>query len=236
MAQANALTYDLNYRQGYFPFALTFTSSDANGFTKDQIKQIKDWHIHHSDQCLLSQEKHDSGLPHFHSYVTVANKQPAGLTRKLKTLYKAMDIEWSHNVVCVKTATNPAGWFAYCLKDLDKDQPPLLVKGFQLSWIKTQALQSIKEREHAQKGRNPADPFLLSSKNVVRLCLEFSDKKGLPISDQHTFALLCAAMMEDNYNFDRIKWDNLYCQLRCKQGSHTSAVSMIMGKLHFIDD
>jgi len=236
MAQAPALTYDLNYRHGYYPFAVTLTSSDANGFTKGQVQMIKQWHVHNTDQCLLSQENHDSGLPHFHSYVTVSNKKAQGLTCKFKTLYKAMDIAWSHNAVCVKTAANPAGWMGYCLKGLKDDAIPLLVKGFKLTWLKEQAMQSIKEREHKRKGRSPDDPFLVGSKNAVRLCLEFADKKGLPVSCKHTFALLVAAMMEDNYNFDRIRFEQLYCQLRCKQGSHTSAVSMIMGKLQFIDD
>ncbi len=233
---AAGLTFDLNYRHGFYPFAVTLTSTDPSGFSKDQQKQIKAWHIDNTDQCLLSRELHGSGFPHYHSYVTVRNKQPAGLTRKLKTLYKTMNMDWSHNAVVVKTATDPAGWMGYCLKDLKSDERPLMLKGYKLSWIKDQAMQSMKQREHKRKGRSADDPFVLCSKNAVRLCLEFADKKGLPVSSQHTFALLCAAMMEDNYNFDRIRYEQLYCQLRCKQGNHTSAVSMIMGKLQFIDD
>lgn len=236
MPPAVGLTYDLNHRHGYYPFAVTLTASCREGFSKDQEKAIKEWHLHNTDQCLVSRELHGSGHPHYHSYVTVKNKQAQGLTRKLKTLYKHMEMPWSHNAVVVKTATDPAGWMGYCIKDLKADEPPLLTKGFKLCWIKEQAMQSIKSREHKRKGRTADDPFILGSKNAVRICLEFADKKGLPVSSQHTFALLCANMMEDNYNFDRVRFEQLYCQLRCKQGSHTSAVSMIMGKLQFIDD
>lgn len=230
------LTYDLHHRHGYHPFAVTLTSPDADGFSKAQERAIKDWHINNSDQCLLSRELHGSGLPHFHSYVTVKNKQPAGLTRKLKTLYKQMDMPWSHNAVKVVTAYEPSGWYGYCWKDLAEDERPLLIKGFALSWIKSEALAAIKVREEKRKGRNPDDPFILGSKNVVRIMLEFAKKKSAPVVDKQTYAQLVALMMEDNYSFDRIRHEQIYCQLRCREGSHSAAISMVLGKLNFIDD
>lgn len=230
------VTYDLHYREGFYPFAVTLTAPDADGFSKDQQSAIKQWHIHNTDQCVLSRESHTSGLPHYHSYVTVKNKQPAGLTRKFKTLYSQMGMPWSHNAVKVKTCTHPSGWYNYIIKDLPEDANPLLTKGFQVSWIREQALSSLKESEYKRKGRCKDDPFILGSKNAVRICLEFASRKGMPIDSKHTYALVTAAMMQDNYSFDRIRHKNLYPAIRCRQGSYTAQVSHVMGELFHIDD
>lgn len=233
---AVGLTHDLHHRVGYYSFAVTLTAPDQDGFSKDQEKMIKEWHKHNSDQCVLSRESHASGLPHYHSYLTCKNKQPAGLTRKLKTLYKTMDMPWSHNAVKVKTCTHPGGWYHYILKDLSADQNPLLTKGFKLSFIRDEALKSLKQREHKRKGRSEDDPFLLGSKNSVRIMLEFAKRKAMPINCKHTFALVCHAMAQDNYSFDRIRLKNLYCQLRSRQGDSHAMVSWVLGGLNFLDD
>ena len=215
---------------GCYKYFLTLTC--PIDFTDDQERHIVHWHRANSEKTLLVRELHRDGRPHYHSVIHVlAPKQTASVTRKLEVLYKKMDIEWTHNAVCVKKLTCPIGMFWYIIKDLH-GEPPLLIIGWQMSWIKDQCKANVKLTPNKLLSK---EVLMLRDSSSVARVIKWAEVSGYPLTDKPSFINVVTAMQSEGYQFEKIKPKWLYVQVMAMCGHMAPARSMWENELFALE-
>ncbi len=207
---------------GLFYFCLTLTSADD--FTADQQDMIIDWHRKHAEYCLLVREYHADGRKHYHSLLAVKKPKNAnGVTRKLETLWKRLNLPWTKGVsVNVKKMTHMTGQFHYLLKD-QAGLKPLLLVGWAYSWIKEQCVNNIKSIPlKLLKG----EVYMVQKNTSVELVLKFASASGATVTCKDSFIELMVEMQAKGYQFDNVRKASLYTNVMARLGNLQQARSV----------
>ncbi len=214
-----------------FGYMLIFTS--ANDFNEAQEDQIVQWHRRRCENALLVRELHTDGRKHYHSTILVLKpKTSGGVSRQLATLYKSMGIDVVARVTYqVKSTSDQIGSFHYLLKD-QADREPLLIMGWQLTWIKAQCVSNVKKIPRKMLMQ---DRVVLNAANAIPYCLKFAEAAGVGITGKESFKTLVRLMVKDGYSFDKCNLPWLYAQLMCIAGDDRVLDQHIDGLLQFLD-
>jgi len=207
----------------------TFTATTSSpGFDDAQIQEICDWARRASDSCMIVEET--TTHRHLHGVFRVSQKSTTQVTRKFKTLYAKMELQWVAGVsVKVKKTTELIGWFHYMLKD--QTGPPLVLTGWQMSWIQEQCLAAVKKipRKILEK-----DQVVLSTRTAVPLIIAFASANVMPLCDKHSFIEVVLAMESDKYNFQNLKKKAVFCETMSRMGQLQFSRSMWEQELDFL--
>ncbi len=215
---AKPTSIDTNILSDLFYYCLTLTSAD--NFSDDQEAGIVDWHRKRAEFCLLVREYHKDGRRHYHSLLAVKSPKSAGaVTKNLTRLWGSLKLNYTPNSVKVKRMSNMAGQFHYCLKELKGDNPLLLI-GWQYTWIKDLCKKNLKNIPHKLlKG----ETYMVQKNTFVELVLKFASASGIRITCKETFIDVCIDMQEQGYQFDNIKkkdlLTNVMARCGCRQAS-----------------
>ncbi len=197
-----------------YPYLLTLTSSD--GFSSVQEGQILHWCRTHTDKCMLVRELHDSGKAHYHALVCTDTKLAQGVTRKLETLYRLMNIEFTPCVsINVKKVTDLVGAMHYLSKDIPVSENPLLCTGWRYSWIKSECLGNIKKIPHCVLKK---DQYMVQNSSSVQLIIRYANAGGFPLCGKQSFITVTTEMQGVGYQFEKIKPKWLYAQVMAMVG------------------
>ncbi len=213
---------DTNIISGLFYYCLTLTSADD--FTDEQEAGIVDWHRKRSEFCLLVREYHKDGRRHYHSLLAVKSPKSAGaITKNLERLWGSLKLNWVKGVsVVVKRMSNMAGQMHYCLKELKGDKPLLLI-GWQYTWIKDLCKKNLKNIPHKLlKG----ETYMVQKNTSVELVLKFAAASGIRITCKESFIDCCMDMQEQGYQFDNIKKKDLLTNVMSRCGARQVARSV----------
>ncbi len=225
-------TIDPTPSRDSFGYFLTLTS--PQGWTAAQVDQVLQWHRRKCENCLLVAELHQSGETHYHSSIIVLKpKATHGVTRQLDTLYKQMGIPVINRVThVVKSTSDQVGLFHYLTKQLKAGKEPLLLMGWQFSWIKKQCISNVKKipRKMLMDGR-----IVLNAANAIPYCLNFAEAAGIGITGRDSFKTVVKLMVKDGYSFDNTKLAWLYSQLLCICGDDRALDQQIDNQLSFLD-
>lgn len=208
------------------------TLNIRDGFTTEEIARVKAWHQHHTEECVLVTELCDSGKVHLHSVITCSQKQTVQVTRKIKTLFDSLNLDWTPFVTCkVKRVTQLTGLFHYLLKDLG-DKPPILLKGWTRSWIDQQCKDNLKKIPRKMLLKNE---YHVTVKTGVPLMLEFAKRTAMPLVDKHSFIEVAMAMQVEGFCFDNVKPKWLFGQVMIRCGVPRYQRSVWENELQFIE-
>lgn len=220
--------YSSQHCKSYF---ITLTSADDLANFEVHIKA---WHTLHADRAILVRESHQDGQTHYHSlFVTRTMNAAQVVTRSLERLYKKHDIALlSRRSIMVKKQTDQVGLFHYLTKDIPATEKPLLLIGWQYTWIKEQCLANLMKMpiKLLKKGT-----VSLSRRTAVALVLEYAKAQGAVITGKFSFAELIAKMASEGYQFDMVANKYLYSQVMARLGHTRPMVSLVLGDLHFLD-
>ncbi len=196
----------------------TFTATtSAPGFDDDQVIQICDWARLRSDSCMIVEET--TTHRHLHGVFRVTQKQTGQVTLLFERLYKKMELPWVRGVsVKVKKTVELIGWFHYMLKD--QTGPPLVLTGWQMTWIQEQCAAAVKKIPHKVLEH---EQVVLSTRTAVPLIIAFAKANNLMLCDKCSFIEVVLAMEADKYNFQNIKKKSVFCECmtRCGQPSYS---------------
>lgn len=211
-------------------YMLTLTT--AQGFTPEDIAQVKAWHKNNSECCVLTKELHESGKIHLHSVITCPQKDARQVTRKIQTLYKKLGLDWESRVSCVtKKAVVPIGALAYILKELPEGDSPVLIQGWKMTWIQSEIKANLKKLP--RKLLLKID-YHVTSKTGTSLLIEYAKRTAMPVVCKITFKQIVSLMMSEGYNFDNVKMKYLFVQVMARSGNRSFAESLIDAELQFI--
>ncbi len=209
------------------------TLTIAGGFTYEEITEVKQWHKNNSESCMLTKELHESGKTHLHSVITCTQKTAQQVTRKIKTLYGKLNLDWEPRVSCVtKRAVVPIGAIAYIMKDLAEGEAPLLLQGWQMTWIQSELKANLKKLPRKVLMR---DEYFVTTKNGCPLVIEYAKRTAMPLLDKFTFKAVVKSMMAESYSFDNCKIKYLFVQVMARMGYLGYADSLLDSELQFID-
>ncbi len=221
---------DFHLPKGTFAYAVTISPKDDYD-EKDQ-KVIIEWHSRFEQVLLVSEVRPQDGVKHYHSLVVSQVRKAQALTRQLERLYSKSAMEFVKGVTFkVKSCKEPVGWFQYLMKDL-KDDKPLGLKGFKMSWIKDLVLANLKKMPHRLLLK---DAYMVSPKTATRVILEFAKRKSLIVNDKFSFADVVGAMMAEGYQFDSVRFKWAYAQCMAQVGDVSRATAVVLAELHFVD-
>lgn len=203
---------DLNY------YCLTWTS--ALDFTPEQESAVVDWH-RRSEYCMLVREYHGDGRKHYHSLIAVKTPKTAGaVTKNVERFYGRVGLQWVKNISFkAKKMTCFSGQFHYLIKDL-KGAKPLLLIGWQYTWIKDCCKKTLKTVPNKiMKG----DVYMLQKATAVNMVLKYAAAAGVRITCKETFIDVCLDMQADHYQFDNIKKKDLLTNVMSRVGARQAA-------------
>ncbi len=213
------------------PYSITLTS--ANGFCEEAVRTFREWFRSRCDKCLLVRERHASGAIHLHAGATLQDKQTAQVTRKLRTVYNHLNIDIVPGVsIMVKRTSDQIGWFHYLTKDLQQNDHAVLVKGWKMTWIQEQCLANLKKIPYKMLA---GDDYSMRMDTATGLVLEYSKRKGLPISGKASFTDCLCHMSADGYQFHRLKLKFLYGHVLSRLGYSSAMRSLIENEIMFLD-
>ena len=210
-------------------YAITFTTATP-GFDDAQVLIITDWCRRNSDACFLVEEQ--AATRHLHAAFRCKQKSTHQVSRKLETLYKKMELPWVTKISCkVKRMCELIGWFHYLKKDLG-DNEPLLLTGWQMTWITKQCQENVKKIPHKTLLKND---YQLSTKTSTAMVIQYASAHNMLLCDKFSFADVLAAMAADSYTFEsvRVKW--LFCQVMARQGHPRYMKAHVLNELSFIE-
>ncbi len=207
------------------------TLTNKSGFTPEDIAEVRLWHKNNSEECLLVTELHDSGLTHLHSVITCYQKTAVQITRKLKTLWSSLKFDWTPRISAqVKRVSELIGAFHYLLKDLD-GKKPLLLTGWEMSWIEQQCKENLKKVPHSILLK---DEYFISKKTGLSLVLQFAKRTAMPLCDKETLKHVIIAMMRDGYQFDNCSLKFLLAQVMVRCGADQYASNLLDNEWQFM--
>ena len=210
-------------------YSITVTSSD--GLQPDHLVRFRTWFAQTTDSCLVVTERHASGKLHLHAGTRQRQKTPNEITRMLVRICESLNILVVKGItIKVKRTTNLIGWFHYLTKDLG-DADPLLVQGWQLTWIQQQCRENMKKMPHKMiKG----DDFTMNMVTAPNLVIQYAKRHGLaPPDTKDSFATVICLMAKDGYQIHSLKLRILYCEIAARFDSMAPLRSLIEHELEF---
>jgi len=185
---------DLSSKTRYYGYFITWTP--VTEFCDDFPGLLAKWHVKKCDMALLVSEGGpgtDKHL-HYHSIGMFKNKQGAGVKRMCETLYGKFNMEVERSTIKVEEITELYGLFWYLTKDLEG--PPILIIGWQMSWIKQKCLENLKKMPHKMLLKDQA---VLTPKTAVPLIIEYANRKGLLLDSKLSFRDCLKQMSKDKW-------------------------------------
>lgn len=212
-------------------YSITLTTN--RDFLLAEIDLFRQWFANNTDSCLLVQERGTHGQLHLHAGTQQTQLQTGQVTRLLTRLYEQHDIPLTKGVsIKVKKTCEMVGWFHYLLKEVTDDQPPILVHGWQLTWIQEQCRDNLKKMPHRMlKGTDYVLNMVIAPNAMIR----FADSLGMNLSTKEGFKEVCCRMAEEGYQFQNIKFKILYTELMARYGDYRPMKSLIDNELAFLD-
>jgi len=191
--------------QGFF-----LTISPKEQFTPAQAQVVKQFH-QHFERCLLVSEVRADGCDHYHSVYSSAHKKTNSETRVLERLFTKNHISFTVGVtIKLKKVSNVLGLFHYLLKDVTADNPPLLLSGWQMSWIKQQCLDNVKNIPRKLLDK---EVCMVTKRNGAELLLAYAKAAGMPIQGKECFIEVFLDMEAKHYNFSNVRLVSLYTRV-----------------------
>ncbi len=194
------MSLDIHSTAGHTPFFITWTA--VGEYAEDFEKKLCDWHSKKCDTALVVSEGGPGEVEHlhYHSLGVFRDGRANGIKRQCDTLYKKLNMEMGKNTVKVKSVPEIVGLFHYLTKDL-KDDPPLMIKGWRMSWIKAQCLANLKKMPHKMLLQ---DQYTLTPKTAVNIIIQYAKRKGLVLVDRLSFRDCLKSMVRDHYRVNGI--------------------------------
>ncbi len=214
-------------------FFVTFTVPGA-AWPDNWVDIIVQFHVRKCDMVLMVSEGGDgeSEHLHYHSVGTWNTKCSSNVKKSCERLYNKYGLEWTAVAVKVVMVKHLVGMFHYLLKSKG-EQPPLLLMGWKMSWIKQQCLNNVKSTPYKLLLK---DKLCLTAKSATPFVIRYAQAKNLPLSCKQTFADVISEMMCDGYQFEavRIKW--LFTQVMALSGHQGYCRNFVLGELNFIEE
>lgn len=225
------MTLDLHDNSSRTTYFITFTTS-CGDFPDDFNDSLVKFHVKRCDMALLVQEggPGEDKHRHYHSVGSFKASKTNNITNQCKTFYKHCGIEVSKQSIVVKKVPVLVGMFGYLLKHCEG--PPLLVMGWQLSWIKEQIIANVSKIPHKVLMKNK---HVLSSKTATALVVEYAKAKSLVLADKLSFVEVVSEMTCDGYQFEAVKPKWLYVQVMAVLGHRGPVRSLWLNELQFLD-
>ncbi len=214
-------------------FFVTFTTTGAD-WPVDWPIILSKFHAKKCDMVLLVPEGGDTHIQHlhYHSVGTWPTKHGGNVSKLAERLYNKHGLPWTKHAVKVIKVKHLVGMFHYLLK-AKGDEPPLMLMGWQMSWIKQQCVDNVKSTPYKMLLK---DKMCLTAKSATPFVLKYAEAKNLPLSCKQTFADVISEMMCDGYQFEavRLKW--LFTQVMALSGHQGYCRNFVLGELNFIDE
>lgn len=209
------------------------TLTSSTDFTDDHEQAIIEFH-RQFDSVFLVVENHADGKPHYHAvFRDPRNKQTAKVTLKYERFYAANEIEYTKGIsVIVKRVSELIGTFHYLSKDLPPDQPPLLIRGWRMSWIKETCLKNLKKMPHKML---MGDSAVVKPACAVDLCCQFAKRANILVDSKFTFGHLIKAMIKDGYLFHNVKLKILFVHVMARLGHDHWVDAWVDNELRFLE-
>ncbi len=219
---------DNHTEHGLSLFMVTLTSSE--GFTDDQCIAVVAYHqLDPFVNCLLVKELHQSGLPHFHAVVDIKLQKANGLTLRYERLYKKLSIPLTKCIsIRVKRCVDKIGAFHYLMKELSDTDDPLVLKGWERTWIQDEIRNGLKHMPYKVLLRGT---YRVTKSNGTDICLKYADLHNMSILGKDDFADLIAAMVRDKYRFASASLKVIYVELLCELGRPGPLHSLVANEI-----
>ncbi len=215
-------------------FMITLTTGGE--FSVDFTTGLKDWFVKKCTQVLLVTEGWDFNAeerPHYHGVGSFKTNNASNITRMLKKLYDKFEVPWQKNIsIRVRKVTDLIGSWHYCLKDTSDGNPPLLVMGWRMSFIKEQCRANVGKIPYKVLMKNK---HCLSTKTATATVMAYAKASAHVLSGKESFASVICQMAQDGYQFENVKIKWLYTQCMSLTGDSGPMRSLIMGELRFCD-
>lgn len=206
------------------------TLSPRQDLSSVHLAVVVDWHKLRTPCILVSEERTD-GVEHYHSVFGDTASRAAKVTEKFNRLMDAGGLPYVKGVTLkIRAVTDLIGMFHYLTKDLG-DGKPLVLSGWKLSWIRQQCLENLKKIPKKMLMRNDR---LIGVAGSVGLVLEYSKRKGIPLTGKESFRRCLMEMAKEGYRFEKIKIRQLYVHVMAQCGDARAFGAMIDNELQFL--
>ncbi len=192
-------------------FIITLTQS--GGMSDAQMESIEQYFEKQDVKLVVSREQHKSGLWHMHAVMEAANKQAAGVKRKLVRAWgdivdlsgpKALDVK----MVKPGDESRSAGYVV-------KEQGVYVNKGWDIKSLLAKRAKALQKDVTKQ----PVATFMLNEKNVEEIILEYAMRMSMPLTRKEEFIDVMKSMAVEGYSVSRIKPTIVYAQVMARAGS-----------------
>lgn len=209
------------------------TVSPRHDLTEPQEKALVEFHRQEGDFAfLVSELRPGDNVKHYHSVFQSRTTNAATTRKKIERRLVAADLEIEVKVtVKVKTCSDLIGWFHYLTKDTDYVR--LLIKGWQMTWIKEQCLANVRKIPHSVLLKSKHH---ITSKGATARILAYAKAKDWPITGKESFKQIVCQMASEGYEFQNIKVKWCFAQCLAMSGNHKAMCSLIDMELQFLDD
>ena len=206
-------------------FGYAITLGTSRDFLAEEIVSIAQHFARNCDACLLVEERGASGKLHLHASTKQKQKTANLVTLALTRLYEKLKIPCQKGVaIKVKKTTDEIGWFHYLTKDMEDGQQPVLIFGWEMTWIQDQCRDNLKKIPHKMMKGNDYTLNMAIATNVV---LQYAKRTGIPLSGKDGFKTCICRMAEEGYLFHSVKFKVLYAQVLARTGDTRPMQSLL---------
>lgn len=214
-------------------FGYSYTLTTNRDFTSQEIVSLAQWFAKTCDSCLLVEERGGSGQLHLHAGTQQKQKTTGEVTRRLTKVYADLQIPFTKGVsIKVRKTTDQIGWFHYLTKDMQPDQVPVLIFGWQMTWIQQQCKDNLKKIPHKMVR---GDDYVLNMVVAPNLMIAYAKRVGLPIHGKECFKQIVCQMAEEGYQMHNLKFRILYAQILARSGDYRPLKSLLDSELQFLE-
>lgn len=213
---------------GYF-----YTLTTNRDLLPDEIMGLAQWFARNCDSALVVEERGANGKLHLHATTQQKQKSTNQCTRMMKSCYEQLRIPWTDRVSCrIKKTTDQIGSFHYLTKDLIEGQEPILIFGWEMTWIQEQCRDNLKKIPHKMVR---GDDYVVNMVIAPNLLCSYAKRSGICMAGKEGFKEVVCRMASEGYQFHNVKWRILYCEIMARCGDTKPMRSLIDNELQFLE-
>ena len=193
------------------------TLTRRGGLTDEMLTNIELYFKERFTKVVLNVEAHKSGLLHLHAYAETQVTR-AAIRNHLAKYLRSIGIDTGAKALNVKSADQGAR--QYVVKEVTVDNPVTLCQGWSIETLLAERREALKKLSRKEVLGNWK---VISQDEAIPLMIKFAASHSIAITDKSSFIELGIAMMEEKYDFSRVKMSALYAQVMVQMGSKSAA-------------
>ncbi len=209
-------------------YKVTLTTS--GGLVQANLDEIKNYFSTNEHAYLCVEYGEAGGNCHVEGVIDYDTSKTSNVTRRMKSLYSRMELEFTPNSVRVRKVTHMSGAISYGSKELHEKGSLLLLRGWKQTWIDKQVKDNVKKMRYdklCSKGTR------LTSLSGAAVMHEWCLANNRVVNGKTDMCEVVRLMGDEKYLFGNVKFKSLYFDLCALFSDGHAAESGCLEALHF---